>query len=98
MLLLALLPDLLAIARIFVALPDASLWLFYGMGAMWVCATVVVMLDRSGGASLAAFWSGIPAMVNVLSPSAPQATISATRAATTKDEDRECQPLTLAWT
>lgn len=55
-LVLALLPDLVAIARTITDVPDASRWLFYGLGAMWVCATIVVMLDRSGGASLSAFW------------------------------------------
>ena len=55
-LLLALLPDLVAIARMVTDVPDASRWLFYGLGATWVCATFVVTLDRSGGASLSAFW------------------------------------------
>lgn len=55
-LLLALLPDLVALARLVTDVPDASLWLFYGLGAIWVCATIVVMLDRSGGAGLSAFW------------------------------------------
>lgn len=55
-LMLALLPDLVAIARMVTDVPDASRWLFYGLGATWVCATFVVTLDRSGGASLSAFW------------------------------------------
>lgn len=60
---LALLPDLVAIARMVTDVPDASRWMFYGMGAMWVCATIVVMLDRSGGASLAAFWLVLTAII-----------------------------------
>lgn len=55
-LVLALLPDLVSVSRHFVDVPDASRWLFYGLGATWVCATIVVMLDRSGGATLAGLW------------------------------------------
>ncbi|WP_417432944.1 FtsW/RodA/SpoVE family cell cycle protein [Hoeflea sp.] len=62
-LVLALLPDLVAIARVFTDVPDASLWLFYGLGALWVCATIVVTLDRSGGASLSAFWLVLTAII-----------------------------------
>ena len=62
-LVLALAPDLVAIARLVTDIPDASRWLFYGLGAMWVCATIVVMLDRSGGASLAAFWLVLTAII-----------------------------------
>ena len=62
-LVLALAPDLVAIARVFTHVPDASRWLFYGLGAMWVCATIVVTLDRSGGASLSAFWLVLTAII-----------------------------------
>jgi len=62
-LVLALLPDLVAISRLFMDIPDASRWLFYGFGAMWVCATLVIMLDRSGGASLSGFWLVLTAII-----------------------------------
>lgn len=67
-LVLALLPDLVAIGRQFMDLPDASQWMFYGLGATWVCATMVVMLDRSGGGHLAIFWfvlTGIIALSSI---------------------------------
>jgi hypothetical protein len=62
-LLLALLPDLVSIGRQMTDLPDASRWLFYGLGATWICATIVVMFDRSGGANLAAFWFVLTAII-----------------------------------
>ncbi|MDF1610329.1 FtsW/RodA/SpoVE family cell cycle protein [Hoeflea sp. YIM 152468] len=60
---LALLPDLVAIGRQLTAIPDASRYMFYGLGASWVCATIVVMLDRSGGASLTALWFLLTAII-----------------------------------
>lgn len=62
-LLLALLPDLVSIGRHVTDLPDASRWLFYGLGATWVCATIVVIFDRSGGANLAALWFVLTAII-----------------------------------
>jgi len=62
-LVLAVLPDLVAIGRNLAQVPDASLWMFYGLGATWVCATIVVMLDRSGGANLAALWFVLTAII-----------------------------------
>jgi len=62
-LVLALLPDLVALARLVTDIPDAPRWLFYGFGALWVCATLVIMLDRSGGASLSGFWLVLTAII-----------------------------------
>jgi hypothetical protein len=64
-LLLALAPDLVAIARLFIEIPDAARWLFYAMGALWVCATIVVMLDRSGGAGLSSLWLVLTAIIAI---------------------------------
>lgn len=66
---LALLPDLVAIGRLVTDIPDASRWLFYAMGALWVCATIVVTLDRSGGASLSVFWLVLTAIIALSSVS-----------------------------
>lgn len=60
---LCLLPDIIAIARIFTEVPDASKLMFYALGALWVCATIVVMLDRSGGAQLSIFWLILTAII-----------------------------------
>lgn len=62
-LVLVLLPDLIAIARHVVDIPDASQFMFYGLGALWLCATIVVMLDRSGGVSLTVFWFVLTAII-----------------------------------
>jgi hypothetical protein len=64
-LLLALAPDLVAIARLFIEVPDAARWLFYAMGALWLCATIVVTLDRSGGAGLSALWLVLSAIIAI---------------------------------
>ena len=60
---LCLLPDLIAIARMFTDIPDASRLMFHALGALWVCATIVVMIDRSGGSHLAIFWLVLTAII-----------------------------------
>lgn len=64
---LCLLPDIMAIARMFIDVPMASSFMFYGLGVLWVCATIVVVLDRSGGAHLAAFWLVLVAIISLSS-------------------------------
>jgi hypothetical protein len=60
---LALLPDLMAVARMVTDLPDASEWMFYGLGLLWLSATIVVALDRSGGFGLSALWFILTAII-----------------------------------
>lgn len=64
---LCLLPDLVAIARIFVDVPMGSMLMFYALGALWVCATIVIMLDSSGGSHLSAFWLVLTAIIAISS-------------------------------
>lgn len=60
---LCMLPDLIAIARMFTDVPMAATFMFYGLGALWVCATIVIMLDRSGGPHLSTFWLVLTAII-----------------------------------
>lgn len=60
---LCMLPDLIAIARMFIDIPVASKFMFYALGALWVCSTIVITLDRSGGPHLSAFWLVLTAII-----------------------------------
>lgn len=60
---LCLLPDIIAILRMFMDVTMASTLMFYGLGALWVCATIVIVLDRSGGLHLTAFWLILTAII-----------------------------------
>lgn len=60
---LALLPDIIPIAEIFIDIPNASALMFYALGSLWICATIVVMLDTSGGSRLSAFWLVLTAII-----------------------------------
>lgn len=60
---LAMLPDIVSIARIFVDIPMASTLMFYALGMLWICATIVVALDSSGGSYLSGFWFVLTAII-----------------------------------
>lgn len=60
---LALLPDLISIVQIFMDVPMAARLMFYALGGLWVCATIVITLDSSGGSRLSAFWLVLTAII-----------------------------------
>lgn len=60
---LALLPEIAPFFDPIAGLPNTAQLLLYGLGALWLCATLVVLLDKSGGLNLAILWFVLTAII-----------------------------------